>query len=696
MSLRLAGTSLVVEFDGASGAIKSIRNTVSGLDLISRSLAGPPFRIDLKGLRSLESFHEFISEPQADGLRLSWTVGHGIMLTSHVTMRGEDISFRIEATNTGDATIDRIEYPILRGIGRLGGKGQDELAHTHGTGMLFHDPLDLFDIDTENKRRLRFSPYPEGFSGSTMQFIAYYGRGRGGFLIGTEDGTKSVKWLTFFKDREGLTSSVIHKAGVPRPGAGFVPDYAIVVAPLARGTWYEACDRYRSWVTEQTWAQPGPRSRWLREEVGVCTFGINARHDRSAWLDEIHRMAGVPVFHVLGPNWAHYGHDYHNNLPRGRADWFPAVFNDKNLSMIRRNGDFWAPFEFDLLCDHSPGFDDPVLESRLVIDTDELGMSDPGLSRFPFMCAGTTYWHDFHVERDELLVAQHDPDALYYDISVSNLMLQCLAQGHLHPPGAGTAIADAFAAMYRDTSSAMARAKGDHVPAGTEVISEIFISQFEYYQARGEAGPYAPFEVAPFRDWILEGRAEKIPLFTYVFGPRAPLRMDGWAKLSPEAGDLFYWTAAQVLLNGGLLQLNYEFSGLEDLGDLADDSEQHYYRFDQRKLMIDPAKAAFVGEVARTRTGPANKFLARGAMSAAPGVDAPLVSLRYHAYNIGKGDPLYDTQGAMTVPSALASAWELEGTAIWLVANLLNEAQEVRVDGKRVELAGRQIRLIEP
>src|SRR3712207_8311556 len=40
------------------------------------------------------------------------------------------------------ATIDRVEYPIIAGIGRLGGAGQDELVHSHATGMLFHDPLD--------------------------------------------------------------------------------------------------------------------------------------------------------------------------------------------------------------------------------------------------------------------------------------------------------------------------------------------------------------------------------------------------------------------------------------------------------------------------------------------------------------------------------------------------------------------------
>lgn len=688
--------SLRVEIDGQNGRVTAVRNLARDLDLLSLPATPPPFRVELKEEGVVDTFNEFVCEPLANGLRLIWELPQHITLSSDVLVRGDDILFTVAAANRGQATIDRIEYPILGGIGRLGGAGEDELVHTHASGMLFHDPLDLFAPDPENGRRLRYSPYPEGFAGSTMQFVAYYARGRGGFFLGTEDGAKSVKWYSFYKEGDALCSSTLHKAARPRPGAGLIPSYAVVVSALTQGNWYEAGDRYRSWAWSQAWAQPGPRSRWLRENVGVCTFGVNARYDRSAWFDAFHRMAGTPVFHVLGPNWARYGHDYHNNLPRGREDWFPAVFHEANLATIRGNGDYWAPFEFDLLCAHNPDFSDPVLESRMVHNYEELGLSDPNLIGFPFMCAGTDYWHDFHVERDARLVAEHDPHALYYDISVSNLLMQCLATNHRHEPGAGTAIADLFTAMYCDTIVAMSRAKGDYVPAGTEVISEVFLNVFDYYQARADAGPYAPFEAAVFRDWVLSGQAERIPLFTYVFGERAPLRMDGWAKLSAESGDLFYWTAANILLNGGLFQLNYEFSPLEDLGELTDDPAEHYYTFDERHYAIDPHKAAFVGELARARVGAANRFLAHGRMLPAPQVAASPVTLPYYAFNMGKGDSIYETRGEMTVPSVLATAWTHEGRVIWLVANLLSQPQEIRIDDKPVSLAGRQILVVEP
>ncbi|MGI8587399.1 MAG: DUF6259 domain-containing protein [Chloroflexia bacterium] len=702
MSFTLASRALSVEIDDASGRLLRVRNLARDLDLIAApdicSPAGlhiSPFRLELAKLGVVEGFTDFKCMPLANGLRLLWQAEHAITVSADVVTRGNDILFTAAAANAGQATIDRLEYPIIGGIGRLGGHGQDELAHTHATGVLFHDPLDLFEPDPENRRRLRFSPYPEGFAGSTMQFLAYYARNKGGFFVGTEDGGKALKWYNFYKDGEALACSVMHKASVLAPGRSLNPPYPVVLAPLIEGTWYEAADRYRLWALNQSWAQPRPQSRWLREQVGVCTFGINARHDRSAWLNEIHRIAGTPVFHILGPNWVAAQQDYHNNLPRGRADWFPAAFDPANLAAIKSNSDYWAPFEFDLLSNYSTDFPDPVMESRMVQNDAEMGLVDPGLVGFPFMCAGTKYWHDFHVERDAHLVEEYGAQALYYDISVSNLLLQCLAGNHEHAPGAGNEIADAFTTMYRDTSAATAQAGSAYIPAGTEVISEIFLNIFDYYQARAEAGPYAPFEVNNFRDWLLDGRAEKIPLFTYVFGERAPLRLDGWAKLSPQAGDLFYWTAAQVLLNGGLFELNYEFSALEDLDGKADVVAEHYYRFEERHHVIDPQKAAFVGEVARTRTGPANHFLAYGRMLPAPAVEAEPVALNYHTFNVGLGDKIYGDQGTMSVPGALASAWQLDGKTIWLVANLLPTEQHAAVAGKSLCLPPRRILVVE-
>ncbi len=695
MTLRVSTASLTLEVDEETGAIATLHNRPAGLDLITRRRREPPFRLGLAG-------HEVVTTVLAcravlhDGrIAIEWDTDRAVTLVADIAAGRDDIRIHVSATNSGGATIDRIEYPILDGVGRLAGPGHDTLIHPQATGMLFHDPLDLIEPDPDNRRRLASSPYPEGFAGSTMQFMAYAARRRGGFYLATEDPATNLKWFNVFASGDGLALSIVHKVGLPTASASFSPDYPVVLAALAGGSWTDAADRYRTWVLDQPFGAAAPRASWLRRAVGISTFGINARHDRSAWLDEIHRIAGTPVFHVLGPNWARTGQDYQSHLPKGRGDWFPASFNDANLATIRRNGDRWAPFEFDLLCGHDPARPEPVLESRIVHDPDDVTPTDAGLLGFPLMCAGTDYWHDFHAERDARLIADHDPDALYYDISVSNLLMECLAANHRHLPGAGANIIESFRRMYRDTATATAAAKGAEVPSGTEVMTEVFQAQFDYYQARAEAGPYAPFEAAPFRDWVLAGRAEKIPLFTYVFGSRSPVRMDGWSKLSAGTGDLFYWTAATVLLNGGLFELNYEFSPLEDLSGRSDEAAEHYYPFAERHDPIDPAKASFVRTVARTRIGPANRFLADGEMLPAPPIDAPPITLDWRAWNMSMKDVHYDTHGEMTVPSALATAWQVDGRTAWLVANIAPSRQTIRVDGRAVDIGGRDIVLIE-
>lgn len=696
MNYIISSKALSLEIDSECGRLVTVRNTARDLTLISLPPSNAPFRLELAGQEVISEYITFRSTALPNGLRLIWTLPHGLTLRSDILTRGDDILFTMAVLNDGQAVIDRLEYPIISGIGRLGGVGQDELVHSHATGMLFHDPLDLFQPDPENKRRVGMSPYPEGFSGSTMQFMAYYAKDKGGFFIGTEDSRKDLKWFNCRKDGDSLTCSIMHRAPVFQRGGSFTVTYPVVLAPLMKGSWYEAADRYRGWAFHQTWAQPRPRSRWLFEDVGICTFGINARYDRSAWIHAIDRMAGTRVFHILGPNWARWGHDYHNNLPRGRADWFPATFSPENMAVIRQNGDFWAPFEFDLLANHAADYPDPVLESRMVHDDETLGITNPGLVHFPFMCPGTEYWHDLHVERDVKHVSEYGANAIYYDISVSNLLLQCLAKNHNHLPGSGTAIADEFASMYTDTNLAMASAKGTYVPTGTEVISEIFVNIFDFYQARAEGGPYAPFEVQAFRDWLIAGKAEKIPLFTYTFQDRAPLRMDGWARPSHEAGDLFYWTAAQVLLNGGLLELNYEFAPVEDLNGQNEYLAEHYYRYNERHFTFDPQKAAFVGNIAQLRVGTVNHWLAYGHMLPAPRVEAQPVELDYLTYNVFKDDPFYEDRGRMRVPGALATAWEVEGRTIWLTANLLAQEQRVTIDGKEINLAPRQVQVVEP
>jgi hypothetical protein len=235
-----------------------------------------------------------------------------------------------------------------------------------------------------------------------------------------------------------------------------------------------------------------------------------------------------------------------------------------------------------------------------------------------------------------------------------------------------------------ETADAMRNAaRGTTIPQGTEMINEQMLPYVAFYQARAEACPAAPFEAGPFRDLIKAGHAEKIPLFAYVYHEYGPIRLDGWAKLSREQGDLVYFVLGRVFAQGGLIELNYEFSALEDLGALRDTVAEHYYTFDDRHYMIDPDVADFVGRLSRARIGRANRYLAYGTMQR----PAPLsveggavLELKYFLYNCSTTMREHEDRGTLRVPTVLQVAWRYrDESAAWVLLNLGDEERRAQL-----------------
>ena len=657
---------LRVELDPETGSVAQIHNSVREIRLVSGAPA-PPWRILLEDGSVLETPATFEVEPTEHGLALAWTSERGDVARALVTLLPGDPSVRFEVAlepGTGVA-VEAIEYPVIAGIGPLAGNGEDDrLLHAYATGFLFHNPSALFRPDGEDRERgVLHAPYPEGFSGATLQLMAYYAVGRGGFSFATEDPTGAQKWLNFYAEGESLRAAVVH--GTAKLGGPIAPGYPVVLGALVEGTWTEAADRYKAWAVEQPWCARGPlasrpdRPRWLHEDVGIVTFGINASHDRSRWIRTIGEIAGTPVLHVLGPNWANAPEDYRGNLPGGIDDWFPARFHPANLEAIAEHGDRMAPFLFDLLFGRG-GSDAEEGEAALQAIPQPPGSLDA--YPFPFLCPATPFARRLHAERDAHLEALDAVDAVYYDISANNVIKRCASTEHEHPPGGGAALVEAYRELYSTP---------DGVVRGTELVNEVFTDRLDFYQARAEASPASAFEADRFRPWVKAGSVEKVPLHAYVYHEYGPVRMDGWAKLSREQGDLFYWLAARVLVWGGLFELNYEFSPLETLDDgLAEPLDEHYATLPDHRYAIGPDKAAFVRELAAARVGPANPYLAYGTMLPPLAIDCPTVELDWHHYNGPIEWPAYGDSGTKAAPAVVHCAWRHADSAAVVLVNV--------------------------
>ncbi len=193
-------------------------------------------------------------------------------------------------------------------------------------------------------------------------------------------------------------------------------NYPVTVKLLKGEGWYEGADHYKQWATNQFWCRRGPladtedddKPRWLLEESGLSTFGINAGKDRAKWIRKYHEYIDTSMFHILGPDWPNETQDFCNSIPGGISDWFPTRFDEDTIKEIESCGDKYAPFEFDYLFNVN-GSDGQYGQKALQ------SIPTPAKSidkyRFPFVCPVVPYVQSLHVERDKQLLVERNVDA---------------------------------------------------------------------------------------------------------------------------------------------------------------------------------------------------------------------------------------------------------------------------------------------
>lgn len=683
---------LRLEFGERDGVIRRLVDRQRGIDYIAAAgEGGEPFRLETDDGAdgSFESFEWSVTERTGNApsnVSMTWRTSGGIVVQADVSLAADEgtLSFRCAVQGAPEARLLSLEYPVLPDIGTVTADGgQDYVAHPFATGVLVRNPMKHFKAGGVG---LRYMPYPESFSGASMQFFAYYGLGRGGLYFAALDGEAHPKWLNFYKNgRDLLEASFIHGCEDIGPGKGIAPAYEVRVSFLNGDGWHEAADRYRDWAESQPWCakgkladRAGEDGDWLFRSMGIATFGINAGSDRTAWLHAYHKHIGTPMFHVLGPDWTHAPQTFGSGVPGGFDDWFPTRFNAANLEVMKQYGDKYAPFEFDYLY-HFGGADGELGRAAAQKFPERIRSVDG--YKFPFLCPAHPYTYDFHVRRDAELQRTVGVDAIYYDISANNILKVCMDDSHGHPVGAGRLIDEAYRRNYADTKAAMADIAGRYVPMGTEMMNETMLGLIDFYQARAGGQPAAPLEIWPKRDLLKTGDAELIPLFSYVYHDYGVLRMDGWGKLVREIGDLYYFTVARTYLWGGLYELNYEYSPMEALDGAENAPEEHYYAFDPRGYAFDEARADYVGVYARLRVGTANKYWAYGRMLRPLAFERDRIAVDWYHYNHGKETPEYNDAVTIEVDAVVHAAWRYKEESVGLFfANASGEDRRVRVD----------------
>lgn len=684
----LSNPRIEIRIDGTSGSIRQARNVVLGLDLVTHPEDAPAFVLTTSGgSLAPDTFTatRVTGEP-GDVWDLAWSTSRpGVTVEARVALPpdADDARFTFRVVNDDPALgIESLEYPVIAGVETLlPAAGTDVALQPAAQGYLFRSPAT--NLPAQVVTRL----YPDGYAGASLQTSAYYREGQGGFALEARDASATAKRFAFY--REPATGrirwSIRTLAWDRSAGTGPDPGYEVRLAALVRGDWEEAAERYRAWALTQWWAARGrvetrPDAvvpRWLYTTAQAATFGVSINLDQSRWFRALHDWVGGPLLHVSGFWWP--GGTTASEWYGGYNDWSDGRVNPANLAAIRERGDLFAPFLFDLhfsrdATEWDAPAPDPATDAVAPWQPYEM-IPDPESAPWAYMCPATEAWQAFHGWRDLALYGLYGYDATYYDIGAGLGRVRCDVAAHGHPPGSGRAIVDGYRAMLARRRGELDAAAGRKVAAGTELISELYLDRFDFYQARAEASVMSMLEGDEFRSGEKAGWAEKVPLFAYVYHDVGPVRLDGNLKAASQFGAIYYWIAARVVAWGGLPELNYELSALEKFPGM-NDTFTWYETYKDTFHVVDTSpyasaadRGAYLGRLGRARTGFARPWLAYGRMARRARITSEPAAgaLDWHLYNtfnratdtstgIEKGAEYYE-QGTLSLKPVVHQAW---------------------------------------
>lgn len=686
----LANDRLRVEIDGLTGAIRQVENLHTGQRLLTGE-PGDAWRLRLweaDGARIRHGVAATVAPPSpsvtatAKGLSVTWTTDAGFEV--HVEIRlpsGGHLELWPRVAVGPDVRQPlSLTYPILGPLRELSPSGsEDRLILPAHSGIQLRRPFAAGSLTR---------PYPDGYDGCSMQFLAYFAEATGGFYVAAHDPHSTWKHLRFGEDE----LSIEHEAWDRRAGVPLDLGYPVVVAPMTIGDWHEAADHYRAWALSAPWCCPGDGElpstdraarAWLHEEVGLALWGPPSSIDWSAWYRHYAETVGTPLHINAGWDWPA------SRPPTvGRDGWFPARFHPANVEAWQ--GHRVTPYLNDLFVSAASEDFAERWEPHLVYpyatfqwarfadneeDLDGDVVSDPAVTTNVdfFACPATAAQQQLHAWRDARLVADHGFDGVCYDISSGNprLASRCWRTEHGHPPGRGRHMIEAYDRMNRMSKAVARDATGRYLVQGVETIIENIIGSVDFYVARAAAGPLGGLET-----WTLGAEDEPgtgqelIPLFDAVYHDVGPVREDGWLTLAVEQGDLFYWIAARIVLQwGGLLSLHYAINPPERIPGHVGPAELIDWGGARRRFedlpVPDPAKASFAEELAHARTALATAYLGHGRLLRPASFATDRIQLAFERRLPRRRG--FQVAGSWSVPAVVHGAWQAPDGAIGLV-----------------------------
>ena len=301
-TILLSNNLIRIKFDKTNGAIREIYNKTSDIYLIKDIDSLSPITLQTNGhysdnfitpLDNTFKYNLIANSNTIKTIQMEWKFENDVVAKANVTLEGpsDEIAFEVELSNL-DGETSSVQYPIVDQITGISDSGKDDYFLTSfATGYLVENP-----VRNCNKYGLQFTGedaiYPMGF-GSTMQFMSYFVKDEGGFLLQTKDKGDTIKSFNLRTNGDSISLDIGH----------FVNDltkktekfkYQTVIKNLYEGNWYEAAEVYKAWAVTQPWctknglnATRNDLNKDLYENAILCNFIVPATNEQQ-YADELY------------------------------------------------------------------------------------------------------------------------------------------------------------------------------------------------------------------------------------------------------------------------------------------------------------------------------------------------------------------------------------------------------------------------
>lgn len=587
---------ILASFNESNGSINTIYNKTKDLYLVKDASSSVPISLLTFNSRAKSviepkkksfSYKEIKGNKSGIELSFSWSFENGVIASSTIKLDKDsvEILFNVKLDNLDSKTLN-VRYPIVNKSSFLDGDGSnDYLLTSFATGYIVKDP-----IHNMTKTFTNFTGdsalYPYGF-GSTMQFMSYYSKNKGGFHFESRDSGDTIKAFEVSSESDALSFSVSHYIdNLSFKEADF--SYDTSIKNLYEGNWYEAAEIYRDWAVKQSWCtKRGKNSdrtdlnKTLFEKTTLSNFVLPTYEESS--LSIYNKVRSLVNSNQTILNFPWYGalpHYYPFSDDYDALAFTKESVNQELLSEIKNNNDLLSYFEYT---DLEPGTRSDALSSEV----ESLHIKDYkgnntyitfGTTDYYYYCSYEDYYSSRVLERQKEQLTTLNADGLYNDVGLTAIHpLQCFDSTHSH----GTRInitTDFYELM--DKTFNVSRSIENKTPfVGQEMITEKIIPYVDYYQTRSASGYMGEMEHEHIMPLLKIDAAYKIPLFEYIYSEYVGMRLDGFTLPFTSIGDAYYYIIAYCILNGYIAQYNYENTDRSKFDTFADNFDEEMVEY---------------------------------------------------------------------------------------------------------------------